>query len=441
MTRARDGLVLQGYFRTEQHRAPTATAATVQQRSNPPPPRPDLLPSAMRRGPAQAKPEPGLSDVWRLAPRPELLPGMGASRVGKLRVAQPRLDNVVSTMPVPPGRLRATGPGRSLATGVRQSMERFFAADFSSVRVHIGSEAPEMGALAFTLGEEIHFAPGLYNPTSREGNALLGHELTHVVQQREGRVVNPYGHGVAIVQDPALEAEADWMGQRVAEGMWMSACASPPMYRRALAHGAAAQMMEEGGASKKRTMKGDGNNNKKKTKNEEENKPHVEPKDKLTIEQVGFDEPEAEPAIRARKDSKPNDRTLRNNWAVAQGSYTNGDLTEVFCAASDPGASSLLHAERNVMRDLCAKVGAKFDQQNGEATARALIGKGITGIAKWYTELPPCPSCESWCRSFATAYPNGVTIGYCSSFFGYFNPGANKGHYFDGYLKDIGLKK
>ena len=76
------------------------------------------------------------------------------------------------------------------------------------------------GALAFTSGEQLHFAPGLYDPASREGVALLGHELTHVVQQREGRVANPYGHGVAIVQDPALEDEADRMGQRVAEEMW-----------------------------------------------------------------------------------------------------------------------------------------------------------------------------------------------------------------------------
>jgi hypothetical protein len=91
------------------------------------------------------------------------------------------------------------------------------------VRVHVGPGAPAMGALAFTLGEEIHFAPGLYNPSSREGLALLGHELTHVVQQRDQRVTNPYGSGVAIVQDPALEAEADRMGQRVAGEIFVRA--------------------------------------------------------------------------------------------------------------------------------------------------------------------------------------------------------------------------
>jgi len=70
-------------------------------------------------------------------------------------------------------------------------MEGFFQADFSGVRVHEGTAAQTIGALAFTLGEALHFAPGLYDPASRAGMKLLGHELTHVVQQRAGRVANP----------------------------------------------------------------------------------------------------------------------------------------------------------------------------------------------------------------------------------------------------------
>ncbi|HET9627076.1 MAG TPA: DUF4157 domain-containing protein [Kofleriaceae bacterium] len=34
----------------------------------------------------------------------------------------------------------------------------------------------------------MYFAPGLYDPTTRAGVERLGHELTHVVQQRDGRV-------------------------------------------------------------------------------------------------------------------------------------------------------------------------------------------------------------------------------------------------------------
>jgi len=45
-----------------------------------------------------------------------------------------------------------------------------------------------------------------------EGRQILGHELAHVVQQRSGRVHNPFGTGVAIVQDTMMEAEADRLG-------------------------------------------------------------------------------------------------------------------------------------------------------------------------------------------------------------------------------------
>jgi hypothetical protein len=69
--------------------------------------------------------------------------------------------------------------------------------------------------LAFTIGTDLYFAPGQYNPQTIQGERLLGHELTHVVQQRAGRVRNPMGSGVAVVHDPALEAEAERMGNRM----------------------------------------------------------------------------------------------------------------------------------------------------------------------------------------------------------------------------------
>jgi len=161
------------------------------------------------------------ASAWPGAPRPELLPGMGRPELGSPRgVAQRRADAAaVVTSPVPDGRLRPIGMGRPLQRGIRARMEELFGADFSAVRVHEGPAASAMGALAFTLGEAIHFAPGLYDPASREGIELLGHELTHVVQQRAGRVTNPYGRGVAIVQDPGLEAEAEAMGRRVARSL------------------------------------------------------------------------------------------------------------------------------------------------------------------------------------------------------------------------------
>ncbi|MCR6632317.1 MAG: DUF4157 domain-containing protein [Magnetospirillum sp.] len=111
-----------------------------------------------------------------------------------------------------------SGAGRPLPEPVREKMERFFGADFSGVRVHVGPEAPAIGALAFTVGETIVFAPGQYDPASPRGQQLLGHELAHVVQQRSGRVRNPFGNGLAVVSDPGLEAEADRLGMRAAWG-------------------------------------------------------------------------------------------------------------------------------------------------------------------------------------------------------------------------------
>lgn len=111
--------------------------------------------------------------------------------------------------------VRSEGRGLPLPDPVRRKMETFFAADFSAVRVHVGSAAASIGALAFTMGSSIHFAHGQYRPGTPQGERLLAHELTHVVQQRAGRVRNPSGQGLVIVQDPRLEAEAERMGQRV----------------------------------------------------------------------------------------------------------------------------------------------------------------------------------------------------------------------------------
>jgi len=118
--------------------------------------------------------------------------------------------------------------GQPLPPTVLRKMERFFEADFSDVRIHVGGEATSIGAIAFALGSDIHFAPGFYEPHTQRGQELLGHELTHVVQQREGRVANPLGNGIAVVQDFELEAEADRMGKAVATGQAKMAAVARP---------------------------------------------------------------------------------------------------------------------------------------------------------------------------------------------------------------------
>jgi ribosomal protein S18 acetylase RimI-like enzyme len=107
-------------------------------------------------------------------------------------------------------------------------MEAALGANFSNVRVHIGPQAERIGAIAFTVGSDIYFAPGRYQPDTVHGQQLLGHELAHVVQQRAGRVRNPLGSGLAVVQDHALEAEADRLGQRAAMHRVAAQAKMPP---------------------------------------------------------------------------------------------------------------------------------------------------------------------------------------------------------------------
>ena len=113
----------------------------------------------------------------------------------------------------------ASGSGSPMPDGVRGKMEGAFGQDFSDVRVHAGSQhAPALGAQAYTQGSDIHFAPGQYDTSSRGGQELIGHELTHVVQQRAGRVSTPQGKDGIVNADAGLEAEADTLGARAARG-------------------------------------------------------------------------------------------------------------------------------------------------------------------------------------------------------------------------------
>ena len=75
---------------------------------------------------------------------------------------------------------------RPLDAGTRSAMQTRFGHDFGSVRVHTGDEAGRsaqaLEASAFTVGSDIVFGPGTYQPHTARGQHLLAHELAHVVQ-------------------------------------------------------------------------------------------------------------------------------------------------------------------------------------------------------------------------------------------------------------------
>jgi hypothetical protein len=139
--------------------------------------------------------------------------GQPPSQSDKSQTIQRKGGPGVEAFQVP---LQPKSGGQPIPDQVRAKMETAFGTDFSDVRVHVGQEASSIGAIAYTWGTNIHFAPGQYSPHTIQGQKLLGHELWHVVQQKNGRVSNPFGGGVAVVQDHALEAEADRMGIKAA---------------------------------------------------------------------------------------------------------------------------------------------------------------------------------------------------------------------------------
>lgn len=95
-----------------------------------------------------------------------------------------RMDggSAVATSVAMPG-----GLGRPLESGVRDFMEQRIGHDFSQVRIHADATAADsaqrLGAHAYTVGTDIYFGRGRFNTFEREGQKLLAHELTHVVQQ------------------------------------------------------------------------------------------------------------------------------------------------------------------------------------------------------------------------------------------------------------------
>jgi hypothetical protein len=164
---------------------------------------------------------------------------VAASSVQAKAIA-PRVTHEGTATPLPPqlAPFPAAG-GQPIEPAVRQRMEAAFGQSFADVRVHVGPHAAQIGAVAFTQGSQIHFAPGKYDPVTPQGRHVLAHELAHVVQQRAGRVQNPFGSGVAVVQNPLLEAEAERMARRAA----MQPVAQPPRVAGRTATPAAQPMM------------------------------------------------------------------------------------------------------------------------------------------------------------------------------------------------------
>jgi hypothetical protein len=162
--------------------------------------------ASVRPSPANGRHE-ALLELQRRAGNAAVLRALQASEEEPRAAARPSHVHDV---------LRSTG--RPLDDDVREDMESRLGADFSSVRLHTGamarSSAAEIGARAYTSGEHVVIGDG------GADRHTLAHELTHVIQQRQGDVAGTdHGDGLSI-SDPgdrferAAEANARRVMQR-----------------------------------------------------------------------------------------------------------------------------------------------------------------------------------------------------------------------------------
>jgi hypothetical protein len=114
-----------------------------------------------------------------------------SGQVGNAAVARALAPSASRTGgPVPSGfrdGLDASGSGSPLPDSARQSLESGTGASLTQVRVHTdptaSALADQVGARAFTVGQDIYFGQGMYAPGSSGGYHLLAHEVAHTVQQ------------------------------------------------------------------------------------------------------------------------------------------------------------------------------------------------------------------------------------------------------------------
>ena len=110
--------------------------------------------------------------------------------------------------------------GQPIPASSRIGLEAAFGTDLTSTRVHTGATAASlasgMNARAFTIGDDIAFGHGEFQPGSLEGDALIAHEVAHVLQQR----TSPDGPAAATNGEEAAEHDADQAAVSVVARMW-----------------------------------------------------------------------------------------------------------------------------------------------------------------------------------------------------------------------------
>lgn len=128
------------------------------------------------------------------------------------------------------------GAGSPLPGPLQHKFESSLGADLGNVRVHTGAasadSAAAVSARAYTVGNNIHFGAGQYDPGSRAGEHLLAHEVAHTVQQSRGGGGGPQ-YKLAVSGEGGAEREADTAADAMLDGRPASVSAAPVAISRA----------------------------------------------------------------------------------------------------------------------------------------------------------------------------------------------------------------
>jgi hypothetical protein len=123
--------------------------------------------------------------------------------------------------------------GEALEPAVAADMSARLGADLSGVRIHrdamASASARAVNANAYTVGSDIVFQAGQYDPASPAGQRTLAHELTHVVQQRAGAVEGTEVGGGLALSHPSdrFEREASSAADQLMAGASPAATPTP----------------------------------------------------------------------------------------------------------------------------------------------------------------------------------------------------------------------
>jgi hypothetical protein len=145
--------------------------------------------------------------------------------IGNAGVVQMLADEQeAAESPSPVHEVVGSGGGASLDSTTRSTMEQQFGQGFDEVKVHTDAKASAsaeaVGANAYTVGSDIVFRSGHFDPASTTGQRTIAHELSHVVQQRSGPVDGTDAPGGIRLSDPGdrFEQAADATADEIVSG-------------------------------------------------------------------------------------------------------------------------------------------------------------------------------------------------------------------------------